>query len=274
MSTSTATPAVPEVLVRPEDSRPEPVAVWSCEMLPMLRHELRSPLAGVVGLADVMLRALDDSPHPDPEAQRHQLELVKASGRRMLALLDELVRAVEIEAGDTVQVMRQERDCRPIITQAVDALRPVMREKGLVLQLQLPGEPLLADLDATMLGEVLHRILHNAVTFTDSGSILVRAQAPTEATGGRIDVVDTGPGIADEDRERIFAPFERGRTTGGANEEGSGLGLYLARAAATHCAATIAVSGDPRGPGVTFTVHLPGGRAGAASVLSTAAEGE
>src|SRR5581483_8985233 len=146
--------------------------------------------------------------------------------------------------------------------EVADVLAPQAHDKGLALRTRV--DDLLTGawlLDATRLRQVLFNLTSNAIKFTGHGWVEVQASVVTSAEGQesiRIAVADTGPGIAPEDRERIFERFRRGRS-GTSGHEGLGLGLALCRENAQLMGASLTVESSV-GSGSEFVFQFPANR--------------
>jgi len=185
-----------------------------------MTHELRTPLNSILGYAHILLRngALAGS-------QREAVATIQQSGQHMHALIDGLLDLARIEAG------RLRLDPAPLpfaefLSELVRMVQPQAQAKGLAFRLETQGRvPAWVQADAKRLRQILINLLGNAVRFTDHGGIVLRVDCRHEVV--RFDVEDTGIGIAPQDQERIFQPFERGSAGRRASESGTGLGLSI-----------------------------------------------
>ena len=192
------------------------------EFLALIGHDLRSPLSMVRVGAQLASRNLDAG---DLESVQQALRIIEAQSSRLVARLEALLDAV---AADGRLLMRLEAlDMGDFAASMVEPFRLAALESGSGTHFSvevLSGTPR-ARGDRIQLGQVLEHLLDNAAKYAAGGRVTVKI----EAVGGNVQlsVCDTGPGIAPEDVERVFAPFGRGRSSAG--KEGYGLGLYLAR---------------------------------------------
>ncbi len=188
--------------------------------LAMVSHEMRTPLNGIMGMAQV-LRA--DIVEP---ARARSLELLENSARLLARIIGDLLDLARMETG-AVEVQRGTINLRQTVEQVVALLQPLALQRGLALQAHWPdGTPGFVLGDSTRVGQVLHNLVGNALKFTERGGIEVRVVAGVSGIW-RIDVVDTGPGISAADQQRIFDAFERVGDVG--LVPGTGLGLTIAR---------------------------------------------
>ena len=219
-----------------------------------MSHELRTPLHGIIGYTGTLLMGL---PGPLNDEQRRQLQTVQASAHHLLELINELLDVARINAGRT-EFHLTEQDVGAIAIDVVAALRPQAEMKGLAFELDLPEDPLVTRTDTRAVRQILINLVGNAIKFTTEGSVRLTAGRIDGGEGAVLElgVADTGPGIADDDRERIFGQFERLAERVAPATEGTGLGLYLSRRLAEQLGGTIRV--EPRGPrGSVFVLRLP-----------------
>lgn len=228
--------------------------------LASMSHELRTPLNAIIGFTGTLLMEL---PGPLNAAQAHQLRLVETSGQHLLSLINDLLDLAKIESGK-VEITPQEIDCRSVVREVVQSMRPLAEQKGLRLVVELPAEPCVAVADRRALGQIMLNLVHNAIKFTAEGEVRIGLSRPTGAGSVTLRVSDTGPGIGAEDRARIFNAFERGSASRGAGDEGTGLGLYISHKLAELMGLQLKVSSVP-GTGSVFEVIRTQPRSGAPS---------
>jgi PAS domain S-box-containing protein len=187
-----------------------------------ISHEIRTPLNAILGFTQLMQR--DASL---PAVQRRRVNTIRHSGEHLLALINDVLEMSRIEAG-RLALAPTVFDCRALVTDLATLLRPGAEARGLRLEVVCAADlPRLIRADEHRLREVLHNLLGNAVKFTRQGAVTLRAAASVDAVGPRLrfEVEDTGPGIPEEDRDRLFKYFEQSRL---ARPDGSGSGLGLA----------------------------------------------
>jgi signal transduction histidine kinase/CheY-like chemotaxis protein len=221
------------------------------EFLAVMSHEIRTPLNGVLTIADVMSRRLRQ------EELRPYVETIVSSGQTLLRLLNDALDLSRAEAG---RLELQEDSFRlASLIDDIDALwRPRTLEAGLTLITQFDGDDDVWVLgDAVRLKQVLNNLVGNAIKFTPKGAVEVTLRARVEDVHVLIDgeVIDTGPGIAEDQIEGLFIPF--GQTDAGRNAGGAGLGLSICRQLIEKMGGTIGVRSAPgKGSAFAFEVAL------------------
>ncbi|MET0008799.1 MAG: ATP-binding protein [Candidatus Thiodiazotropha sp. 6PLUC9] len=219
-----------------------------------MSHELRTPLNAVLGFSEMMKNS------PDVTAnQIENLNIITRSGKHLLNLINNVLDISKIESGRV-----ELEESHIALYQLLEEIKSLMyvrsNEKGLDLTLeQSPDLPGYIVADAGKLRQVLINLVGNAIKFTQSGTIAIRAMVvekqDSEPTWVRFEIEDTGPGMREEDRERIFIPFEQleERTT---SEAGTGLGLAISKQFVELMGGTIGVSSE-RGSGSIFHFEIP-----------------
>ncbi|HRE18746.1 MAG TPA: ATP-binding protein [Rhodocyclaceae bacterium] len=212
-------------LLSAKESAEEATRVKS-RFLAAMSHEIRTPLHGILG----MIRLLRASPL-QPE-QQHLAVSAHQSGETLLKLLDDVLDFSRLEA-QRIQVEHQPYGIANIVEGAGLILAENAQSKGLELIVSLaPDLPVRAYGDASHLQQVLLNLLGNAIKFTGRGEIVLSAGVVPGRIAGesglRFEVSDTGIGIAEADRARLFEAFHRGQHNTGKPQRGVGLGLAIA----------------------------------------------
>lgn len=213
-----------------------------------MTHELRTPLTSILGYAHILLKHKDMSPWV-----RETVATMQRSGEHMRALIDGSLDLARIEAG------RLKLDTAPVplptlLDDVERMIRPQAEAKGLRFAVEREGEmPSWIRADAKRLRQILINLLSNAVRFTDDGQVLLRLDFRQQVA--RIDVVDSGIGIAEQDQRRIFLPFERGSAGRRARDAGTGLGLTITHLLTDMMGGELTLRSAP-GQGSTFTLRL------------------
>ena len=217
--------------------------------LASMSHELRTPLNAIIGFTGTLLMRL---PGPLNEAQERQLRLVETSGQHLLSLINDLLDLAKIESGK-VEISPQTIDCRSVLEEVVQSMRPMAEQKGITLDAEVPATGCLVTADRRALGQILINLVHNAIKFTDSGGVRIGLTPPDHDLPWSVAVADTGPGIDPGDQDRIFGAFERSSNDERESAEGTGLGLYISHKLAELMGMCIAVDSRP-GHGSVFRI--------------------
>lgn len=218
-------------------------------LLAVMSHELRSPLSGIIGSANLMEMRLEEGA---TAANLAALRRVRSTAWHMASVIDDILALARSEAGHE-EVHLAEADVSVITRNVLEILRPQAELAGPSVRLVGFDHALPARTDVGKVRQILMNLVGNALKHTDSGEVTVRADATPEGEI-RIAVQDTGPGIPAEDRARIFEPFTR--LNGAASGPGSGLGLAISRRLARLLGGDVTLGSDG-GPGSTFTLRLP-----------------
>lgn len=207
-------------------------------------HDLRSPLAAILGALEFV-----GSSDRLTGQQTELIEIAQHNVQRLLDLINAILDISRLEQG-AMPIERQPLRLAELVTEVLNLDAPLARDKGLVLVSTVPGE-LEAWADREVLRRVLQNLLGNSLKFTPPGGA-IRVHAAAEGGMLRVAVSDTGAGIGDDIRERLFEKFASGRSPG----RGSGLGLAFCRLAVEAHGGSIRVDSPP-GQGATFIFTLP-----------------
>lgn len=243
------------------------------EFLANVSHELRTPLAAIVGFVDLLR---DGSYGELGPRMVGPVERIQASAAHLQTLVDQILDLARLSAG-RLDARQEPLSLRAFVIDVASEVEPLVIAKGLTLSVQVPASLPRVSTDPTHLRQILVNLLGNAVKFTPTGGITLRATFVPEAAAARViggatrrpllaaggdwialQVVDTGIGIADRDQERIFEAFEQVEpgSRGDSERRGTGLGLAITRRLARLLDGDITLESAP-GQGSTFTCWLP-----------------
>src|SRR5271157_215397 len=222
------------------------------EFLASMSHELRTPLNAIIGFSEVLLERMFGELN---ERQDDYLRDIWSSGKHLLELLNDILDLSKIEAGQMV-LNRSEFAVRESLEYCLSMVRERALKQRILLSLEVDPQVGLLDADRLRFRQVVLNLLSNAVKFTpDGGRVDVRASIRDQDLV--MEVADTGPGVAAEDRQRIFDAFQQGARLAG-QTEGTGLGLTLSKRILELHGGRIWVESEA-GKGSTFGFTLPTG---------------
>ena len=216
-----------------------------------MSHELRTPLNSILGYAQILQK--DPA---IPSQRRDALGVIRRSGEHLLGLIDGLLDIAKIEAGK-LRLEVGEVHMPEFLDPIVKMFRLQAEGKGLEFRFEVEGTlPEVVRADERRLRQILLNLLANAVKFTGTGSVSLGVAYRSEIA--HFTVSDTGAGIAPEDQERVFMPFERANSGQVSGVGGTGLGLAITRLLTGLMGGEVRVSSEP-GVGSRFEVrvHLP-----------------
>ncbi len=237
------------------------------DFIASVSHELRTPLNSIIGFAELLQdiarkeEPADGSPAaPQYEKRQRYLVNIVRAGRSLLEMINELLDMAKIEAGK-VELRIERSNVGALCEGLVALIRPQAERKGIDIAVEAPSEAdaLVVETDPRKLEQIVFNFLSNAVKFTpDGGRVTLRAErlGAGKEPGVRISVIDTGPGIAPADQERIFDSFTRVESGPTREHAGAGLGLAIAQRLTAMIQGEIMLDSD-LGRGSMFSVVLP-----------------
>ena len=237
------------------------------EFLAHMSHEIRTPMNAVLGLAQVLER---EQLAPN---QRDMVERIRSAGQSLLAILNDVLDLSKIEAGQ-LRLEPRPFDLAALLANVDSLMGQAAHGKGLTLRIEPPALPpglLLGD--GLRIEQVLLNLVGNAIKFTERGEVAVRVRADEVTDAGlrlRVEVRDTGIGIAGDALARLFTPFTQADAGIGRRFGGTGLGLSICKRLVELMGGTIGADSQP-GLGSCFWFELPLARVAGAEAAAAPA---
>jgi len=208
-------------------------------------HDLRTPLTSIIGSAEMLAQNT-------PEEFQSSINRIERSSRRLLATINSVLDLSKLETG-AVEPELESVDLVDEVLGTAEVFHPQAAEQDITLETEVAADTIPVKLDSTMLHRILDNLTSNALKFTEpGGTVVLRADATNDAA--IVEVEDTGVGIKEAYRSRLFESFSREDDV--QDTDGSGLGLPITKRLTELMGGTIEVESE-RGVGTTFTVHFP-----------------
>jgi signal transduction histidine kinase len=192
------------------------------EFVAMISHDLRTPLTSIMGYLELALESEEL-----PETERGYLQVVDRNSRRLLHLVNDLLFVARLEAGE-MDLHFDELDLADVVRQSVEEAEPRAHAKQIALESDTDSVPAISA-DRGRMFQLLDNLVGNAIKFTPAGgTVAVRLSRDGDLV--RLEVEDSGIGVAPDDQRRLFDRFFRAANARHGEASGTGLGLYIARA--------------------------------------------
>ena len=222
------------------------------QFLAVMSHEMRTPLAGIVGVMDLLKTT------KLTKKQDHYVQIATSSGEIMLEHINEALDTTRIEGG-ALELSPKEFNLPDLVRSLVEVLKPLANEKELDLGLKIDKNINLHFMgDSHRIRQILTNLLGNSIKFTNKGSIklVINCSHGSDVSTLKFKIIDTGVGIAPENHEKIFEDFVAISYGDKRQMRGDGLGLSISRRIARLMGGDILVKSDIN-EGTTFTLSLP-----------------
>lgn len=216
-----------------------------------ITHELRTPLTSIRAFSEI----LRDNPDLAAGRRSEYLDIVIKESERLTRLINDVLDLAKI-GSDSAEWQAAGLDLKEVISDSINTISQVLKEKGISLTLELPAQPapIVADHDRLM--QVMLNLLSNAVKFCDQTQGSIHVSLATSEDQWQLTVHDNGPGVQEQDQELIFDRFRQGGDTLTGKPQGTGLGLPISREIVHHFGGRLWVESQP-GEGASFAFTLP-----------------
>ncbi|TWU57025.1 Signal transduction histidine-protein kinase BarA [Rubripirellula tenax] len=225
------------------------------DFLANMSHELRTPLNSIIGFSEVLqgIDSLNDK-------QRRYASNIQKSGRLLLEMINDILDLAKVEAGK-MEVKRSDFDLARLVSAQCDMIHSLSEDKNISLSMKLPDNLPIAFQDPNKLGQIINNLLSNAIKFTPEGGMITVSITNLDRGRFRLEVTDTGVGIAEEDQPIIFEKFRQsGKVLDGEGltreYAGTGLGLSIVKELAKLLGGEVDFQSE-LGRGSSFWVTLP-----------------
>ena len=219
-----------------------------------MSHELRTPMNAIIGYSEMLI---EEAAELEPEEFVPDLLKIKAAGKHLLGLINDVLDLSKIEAGKMTLYL-EEFDLAEMLKDVVATVQPLIQKNGNRLEVDCPPAIGMVCADLTKVRQCLLNLLSNASKFTDHGCVSLRVGIVEDGPAGRlrIAVSDTGIGMTEAQMSRLFQSFSQADSSTTRRYGGTGLGLAISRQFARQMGGDITVASEP-GRGSTFTLELP-----------------
>jgi len=220
------------------------------QFLANMSHELRTPLNAILGYTELII---DNVYGETPEKMRAVLERIEKNGRHLLGLINDVLDLSKIEAGQLTLTLA-DYSLRDVVHSVYSAVEPLAAEKKVALKIEVSPDLTVGRGDERRLTQVLLNLVGNAIKFTDTGEVVIKASGGNGSFN--VAVRDTGPGISTADQAKLFQEFQQADNSITRRKGGTGLGLTISKRIIEMHGGKIWVD-SKQGAGSTFSFTIP-----------------
>jgi len=224
--------------------------------LATMSHEIRTPMNALIGMLELALKRAEEG-----VTDRLAIQVASNAGQQLLALIGDILDIARIEAGH-LSLAPERANLRELVVSVCRVFEGLARQKHLLWHIELDARGNVDVLiDPTRLKQVLSNLLSNAIKFTEEGEVSLRLVVSAAAAGRlavKVLIEDSGVGISDDDRRRLFSPFVQASNHSQSARSGSGLGLVISRSLCEMMGGTLRLDSAPgKGTQVEVSLELP-----------------
>ncbi|MCX6150720.1 MAG: PAS domain S-box protein [Ignavibacteriales bacterium] len=233
--------------------RAEESSKLKSSLLANMSHELRTPMNGILGFAQLLAEEITEP------FQKQMVQKIQHSSKRLMMTLNTILDLSELESNEFLLTFNEVK-IGALLFNILKEYEEKAKQKGLYFEYERPENDISALVDETVLNKIIINLVDNAIKFTVKGGIKIKLENEDRGEDGfiaKVQIIDSGIGIADKDKELIFHEFRQASEGLSRSYEGSGLGLTLARKMARLINGDINVDSQ-LGVGSTFTLTIPG----------------
>ena len=195
------------------------------EFLTHISHELRTPMNAILGFTELISR---DSINPLPDHQKDKLNQVTSSGKHLLKIINEMLDLSSVESGN-LKIFIEATDIIPIVDEVISTCQALAVQNGIMLEHEKTDkEKIVVDGDESRIKQVVLNLVSNAIKYNKPNGKVVVSYLNQKNSRMRVGVKDTGYGISEENKEKVFKPFQR-LNIDYKNIEGTGIGLTISK---------------------------------------------
>ncbi len=220
------------------------------QFLANMSHELRTPLNAILGYTELIV---DGVYGEAPEKMQATLKRITANGRHLLGLINDVLDLSKIEAGQ-LTLSLDNYSMKDVVHSVYGAVEPLAADKKLAFKAEIAPDLPSGRGDERRLTQVLINVVGNAIKFTDTGEVAIRASASNGHYS--VSVRDTGPGISEVDQSKLFQEFQQADNSITRKKGGTGLGLAISKRIVEMHGGQIRLESE-LGKGSTFSITLP-----------------
>lgn len=219
------------------------------DFLANMSHEIRTPMNAIIGMDEMILRT-----SPADPVRKYALD-IQSAGKTLLSIINDILDFSKIESGK-MELVPVDYGFASVMNDVVNMTMNKARDKGLEYDLDISASiPSVMHGDEIRIRQVMLNLINNAIKYTPQGSVSVKVSFDESSSMLNFSVSDTGIGIKEEDREKLFGSFQRLEENKNRNIEGTGLGLNITKYFVTRMDGRISVD-SIYGEGSTFTATM------------------